>query len=224
MLGDKSLPAAIQSFGGRFGWNDAGNTPNMISAWFEVDGIPCIIEVNDMRAHPETQRPPACATASGSASSSPARAANSAADAAGMYVVGEDGKTKIEKFPGDGGGAHQQNFIDVVRSRRKEDLASKLVDAERSSAIAHLANVSFRSGGTTDAATLDAAFGERETMRRIVADQAKQLADWEIDKPAYQLGRAITVDPAAGTVTTPGIDPTLLRREPRKEFEVPELA
>jgi predicted dehydrogenase len=47
---------------------------------------------------------------------------------------------------GHGGGDHFANFIDCVRSRNKEDLNAPIEEAHISSALVHLANVSYRLG------------------------------------------------------------------------------
>ena len=45
---DESLPSRVVSFGGRFAWNDAGNTPNMQYVAYEYNGVPVIFEVRNM--------------------------------------------------------------------------------------------------------------------------------------------------------------------------------
>jgi hypothetical protein len=46
------------------------------------------------------------------------------------------------------GGDHFANFIDCVRSRKKEDLTAPIQEGHISSALVHLANVSYRLGRT----------------------------------------------------------------------------
>jgi hypothetical protein len=43
---------------------------------------------------------------------------------------------------------HFQNFIDCVRSRKREDLYCEILEGHLSTALCHLANVSFRTGRT----------------------------------------------------------------------------
>lgn len=222
LVGDPSLPTSLQCFGGRVGWNDAGETPNMLTTWFELGGIPVIVEVNDLHLTPtrevatirDTIRVGLIVRCEGG---------QLRGGRGGTYAVAEDGKTRLQRFPGNGGAEHMSNFIEAVRSRRSEGLASRIAPAVRSAAIAHLANTSFRSGACGDAKALDQVVGGNDMLRQIVDDQSKQLADWGI-KPAYTIGKALSVDPARGTVTTEGIDKTLLRRDYRKGFAVPELA
>ncbi len=222
LLGDGPLPAQISSFGGRFGWNDAGETPNMMANWCEHGGVPLIIEVNDMWVSPERNVSPVrngirvgiivkC------------EGGELRGGRGGMYVVGEDGKSKIKKFDGDGGLDHQQNFIDAVRSRRGEDLRSDIVSAERSSALAHLCNVSYLSGAEVGGAEIDEAIGDNEMLRTIVAEQRSQLGAWGIEDPAYRLGMSLSVDPATATVQSPGADSRQIKRDYREPFVVPQL-
>jgi len=223
ILGDPALPAEMNCFGERFGWDDAGETPNMLTAWHEQAGVPCIIEVNDMWLAPERN-------------TSPVRdgirvgiivkceGGELRGGRGGMYVVGEDGKTKTHKFPGDGGMTHQENFLEAVRSRKSDGLRSKIVDAEKSSAVAHLANISYLSGASASAEALNQAIGNHEMLRTIAEEQARQLSAWGIDPPSYSLGGKIEVDPASGQVLTEGADPRLIKRDYREPFVVPELA
>ncbi len=222
-LGDPALPTEVQCYGGRFGWNDAGETPNMMATWFKQGDIPFIIEVNDMWLAPERN-------------TSPVRdgirvgivvkceGGELCGGRGGMYVVGEDGKTKTHKFPGDGGRTHQQNFIDAVRAGSSKDLCSKIAEAERSSAVAHLANVSYLSGGQADRAAVESAIGSDATVGKILDEQARQLSAWSIDEPSYMLGKKIEVDPATSEVLTAGADQRQIKRDYREPFVVPELA
>jgi hypothetical protein len=49
---------------------------------------------------------------------------------------------------GHGGGDHFANFIDGVRSRKKEDLNAPIEEGHNSSALIHLVNASYRLGRT----------------------------------------------------------------------------
>ena len=60
-------------------------------------------------------------------------------------VLGRDGKSGPH---GHGGGDHFANFIDCVRSRKKEDLNAPIREGHISCALVHLANASYRLGRT----------------------------------------------------------------------------
>lgn len=222
LLGDGPLPTVVRSCGGRFGWDDAGETPNMQLAWYELAGVPVTIEVNDLQLSP-TRKVTGLRDGIRIGLVVRCEGGQLRGGLGGTYAVAEDGKTSIRKFPGDGGAKHQQNFIDAVRSRRREEIASPVANAERAAAIAHLANLSFRSGTPANRATLEESFGNHPTLPAMLADHAKRLADWGIAEPGFTLGRAITVEPDQAKVVTSGIDPALIRRVCRPEFAVPEL-
>jgi predicted dehydrogenase len=221
LMGDPSLPVQMKSFGGRFGWNDAGNTPNMHTAWFMKKGIPCIIEVNDLWVTPEENRPGIrdqvrvgivvrC------------EGGELRGGRGGMYVVGEDGTTKIEKFPGDGGQNHAQNFIDAVRAGNNRKLAAKITNSVKSANLAHLANISYRTGSEVPEKRLRAMVKDDKQLNLILDEQAAQLKNWGIDQPKYTRGQIIKVDPKTATVKNEGVE-KLVRPLGRKEFSVPEL-
>ncbi|MEM8953312.1 MAG: Gfo/Idh/MocA family oxidoreductase [Verrucomicrobiota bacterium] len=222
VLGDPALPKNVQCFGDRFGWEDAGETPNMLTTWYEQAGIPCIIEVNDMWLAPERNTSP---VRDGIRVGIVVRCEGGElrGGRGGMYAVGEDGKTKTHKFPGDGGKSHQENFLEAVRSRSADGLRSTVADAERSSAVAHLANISYLSGSAAGADAVNQAIADNDMLRTISDEQAKQLAAWGINEPNYFLGMNIAVDPATAEVTSEGADPKLIKRDYRKPFVVPQL-
>jgi predicted dehydrogenase len=220
VLGDGLPPKQIRSFGGRFGWNDAGVTPNLQVAAYELAGVPVVIEVNNLKLSP-TRNISGAREGIRIGVVVRCEGGQLRGGTGGMYAVGEDGKKPVKKFPGDGGAGHQENFINAVRSRRHSDIASRILPAEHSAAIAHLANISYRTGGkTNDAAEIA---GGNQLMETILADQARQLAAWSVAKPEYTLGRVIDYDPTSGRIVTPDIDPALIRKPSRPEFQIPDF-
>ena len=223
VLGDGPLPAEIRSFGNRFAWDDAGETPNQIAAWYEQGGVPVIIEVNNLTVSPDVD-------------ASPVRneirvgivvrceGGELRGGRGGMYAVGEDGKTRTHKFPGDGGGTHQQNFIDAVRAGSGAGLHAPIHLAERSATIEQLANIAYRIGADAEPGELEAVIGDNAGLRQIVDDQARQLKVWGIDAPVYHMGRSLSLDPATAAIRTPDVDPRLAHPPGRAEFVVPALA
>jgi hypothetical protein len=222
VLGDGSLPGQIQSFGGRFAWNDAGETPNLQVATYKLAGVPVIIEVNNLKLSPTRNNTGA---RDGIRVGVVVRCEGGQlrGGLGGMHAVGEDGKTSIKKFPGDGGDGHQENFINAVRSRRNADIASRIRIAERSAAIAHLANLSYRTGKKIPVASMEELTAGNPILQDILSDQRKQLADWGITAPEYNVGRIIDFDPVTTKVNTPDIDPTLIQRHCRPDFKFPDL-
>jgi predicted dehydrogenase len=224
VLGDPPMPAKIQSFGGRFAWNDAGETANMQAAWFTLNEIPVIFEVNDMRLKPDHGTPANCkgirvgiiVTCEGG---------EFRGGRGGGYVVGPDDKTKLAKFPGDAGAGHTRNFIDAIRSRRTEDLRSPIDQARQSADLSHLANISLRCGTSLPLDKLQDAIPDKPDLQEIIARQQSQLRDWNVDLATTPstLGAVVTTDPETGTVLNPENAVKLYHPEYRKEFTVPEI-
>ncbi len=215
------LPVEMNSFGNRFAWEDAGETPNMQVAWYKMNGIPCVVEVNNLKISPERNvegirdgvRVGIVVKCEGG---------ELRGGRGGMYVVGADGKTKVKKFPGDGGADHQQNFIDAVRTRNSSNLRSRIESAEYSSAISHLANLSLRTGTLQAEDAVSEAIGDNSVLHTILDDQAKQLQAWGIDQPEYRLGQSLKVNQQYASLKGDGIA-ELVRPPQRQEFAVPEL-
>jgi len=199
--GDGALPKRVMSFGERFGWNDAGETPHLQLALFDYGDYPCYFEVRDLCLNPESRSAPA-----------------NHGLRVGIYVKCEGGYFKggrgggkacdndgnvIEHFAGDGGGKHQQNFIDAVRADDPGQIHSRLEDAVKSSDLAHLANTSLRVGQKTNASAVKAALEGDSKAAETVDLFEKHLAAWNIDtnKEKYMLGPWLEFDAAAGQFT-----------------------
>lgn len=225
VLGDPPLPTTLQSFGGRFGWDDAGETANMQSVWFNLGEVPVVFELNDMRVTPDL---------------------NSAASYKGIrvglivtceqgefrggrgggYVLAPDGVTKLQKFPGDAGKNHAQNFIDVVRSRRMADLRAPIRQAHQSSVISHLANISLRSGTSLPLEKLRAAVPNNADLHDIIERQQQQLGEWQVDLKTTpcSLGAELNFDPKTETLAGPEESRKYYQPEYRSGFAIPEIS
>jgi len=134
------LPTKVYSQGGRYVWDDQGQTPNVQVANYEYeDGTLVTMDFRNIESM--------CETGAGE----------------GVVFLGDKGymnlagdgtyTTTIDRKPGPKGGnksgAHQQlvqNFHDVVRSRRTSDLLAPIEYGHTGAALCHLANISYRLG------------------------------------------------------------------------------
>lgn len=147
----KMSPRVI-SIGGRFGYNDDGDTPNTIISLFDYEAFPIIYEI---RALP---------SAKGEQVSVYQGITSKGMDRYrginfGMIIQGEqgyfsggrgggwtydnDGK-KVKQFPGDGGWGHMTNFLQTVRSRRVSDLRADVLEGHITASMIHSADISYR--------------------------------------------------------------------------------
>lgn len=223
-LGDPGLPKEMFSYGGRFGWDDAGDTANMQGAIFELAGVPCTFEVNNMWMTPKRN---VAAVYKGIRVGVIVTCENGEfrGGRGGGYVVGPDGKTKIAKFPGDAGAGHMKNFFEVIRSRKTSDLAAPIAHAHKSAALAHYANVSINCGEQVPLDKLATALPQSDTLADMVERQQAQLKGWEIDfsKTTCAVGETMKIDPKTGAVSGSAAAEASNQPQYRKGYEVPKL-
>ena len=163
LLGDPGHPAGVFTIGGRFGYDDDGETPNTFLIHYDFRPVPFIFEVRGLPAKPDSLS--GNAAGKGGLGSAAQLAASmdkylglnvgNVAHCAGGYLTipaanyslaqafDRDGKL-IREFKG--AGNHHANFIDAMRSRKESDLHGPLLQGHRSSALVHLGNISHRTG------------------------------------------------------------------------------
>ncbi len=124
---------SVWSVGGRVGYKDAGETPNTQIVVHTFDKATIIQEVRGLKTDPFSKTFQAGHVIYGSE---------------GIIAEGSlfdlDGKL-IRKFEGPGAN-HFGNFIDCVRSRKREELKAEVLEGHQSSALCHLGNISYRLG------------------------------------------------------------------------------
>lgn len=223
LLGDGQAPSEMRSFGGRFGWNDAGNTPNLHTAWYKQNGIPVFLEVNNLWLSPERNM---SAMRDRCRVGVIVKCENGIlrGGRGGMAAYKPDGRTVMKKFAGDGGANHMANFVDAIREGNGSKLTAPIDKSVRSSEIVHLANLSIRAGQKTSRDKIDEATGSHEMLQTILSDQQKQLEAWAADKELYTLGTTVKFDAEKGLVEGDGINQNWVHSPGRNEFTVPDMS
>ncbi|HKK19364.1 MAG TPA: Gfo/Idh/MocA family oxidoreductase [Opitutales bacterium] len=219
LLGDPELPTRIQTFGNRFAWDDAGNTPNMITSWFQMGGADVILETNDLKLSPTRNASP---NRMGTRVGIIAECEKGYLKGGrfGMVALESDGETIIKKFPGDGGETHQRNFVDAVKAADPSLLRSRVQTASTSASLAHFSNISHRLGELASSAALAEKLSSNDDLSEILADQQKQLSDWGISEPRYLVGKTLQIDPALHALKGRWADDSLTGPNYRKGFEL----
>ena len=210
-----AVPQSVISLGGRFGYSDQGQTPNTQLT---------IIDFGDAKIFFEDR---------GLVNGKTRKVTNEFYMEDGLIKNGmffAKGKDEGEPLPGMGSGndcvkAHFANFIDCVRSRKREDLNAESLDGHLSSALCHLGNVSYRLGDDvpfnkkTNAFGDDkAAFKSFESMKEHLVDAAKL----KLEDSTYRLGRGLTYDAKAEQFVGDDEANKLLTRPYRRPYVVPE--
>jgi len=155
---NRGLPIYIQSTGGRYGWDDAGETPNTQATAFRYDdGSMMTFEVRNLGSFPEADG---------------GDCGNSFFGESKYYVRGkgffdyknEPIAVEVELPPAMGKFAH---FFKAMRSRNPEDNPAPPLAGHISCVLCHLGNVAYRLGRSLE---LD------PTTERFKDDEANALA------------------------------------------------
>jgi predicted dehydrogenase len=215
-LGVSAMPSSVVSYGGRWGYEDAGETANTQILSHDYGDKSLIFEVRGL-------------------ATSDYRGAKIGVifeGSEGYMVVGsyetavafdKSGK-EVRKFSG--GGDHFGNFVDAVRSRKIEDLHADILEGHLSSALCHLGNISYRLGSTMTMAEAGDRVKQIKTHDNAV-DTFTRMGEHlkanhlQLDKLPVQFGQLLNVD--LGTESFIGSDAAnaMLTREYRAPFVVP---
>lgn len=224
VLGDPDHPQKVQSIGGRFGWNDAGNTPNMGITTFDWGDIPVLFEVRNLWVKPELNSAPnfkgsrvgVIVTCDGG---------EFRGGRGGGIVYDNDGK-KMKAFKGDGGFDHFPAFIRAVNSRKESDVAAHLENSFKSSCLAHLGNISYLRGESFNGNATKKFVSSDTNLKEAHERYDAQLNEWKIDqsKELWTLGEKLDFDAKAEHFVAGKMYKQankLLKRNYRSAFEVP---
>jgi predicted dehydrogenase len=224
-VGARELPPRVISIGGRFGYEDDGETPNTLISFLDYEPVPILFEVRGLPASK------AFHTKGWKSNMDTYRGARFGAvvHCEEGYVLENaayDTKGKlIRKFPSDRVST-KQNFIDVVRSRKTEDLYSEAIEGHLSCGLVHLANIAYRVGRTAPKGDIRDRIGGNAVFSKSFDRLLTHLDANGIDlvrTPAV-LGPMLSFDPKRERFTGEHGDAAnrLVSREYRKPFVVPE--
>lgn len=212
-LGKNELSRSAISLGGRFGYVDDGETPNTQLCLFDYGDSELIFEVRGLRTDPYR-----------------AASVGNVFHCTDGYLVFtsynngvafDNNNRELRRFTGSAD--HFGNFIRAVRSGRREDLNADILEGHLSSALCHLANISYRLGRPTPFDRRNGVLGENreanETLTRMV--DHLRANNVQLDKASLVVGRRLNVDVRAENFGNDQEANRLLTREYRKGFEVP---
>lgn len=201
MAGITGHPRRAMCLGGRFGVDDAGETPNTQLTLLDYPGLPMLVENRNL----------------------PAKAGIRAMDQfrgiregfaleceggsfvglkGGGWIYDRDGK-RVRQFPGEGGGRHMANFLAAVRSRRADDLNAPILQGHYSSSVCHLGNLSWRLGRPAALAACRDAVRSHAAGAETLDQLERHLAANEIDlaRNSFVLGPWLEIGAADDTIT-----------------------
>jgi len=187
-----AAPKNVVSLGGRFGYEDQGQTPNTQLTMFDFGEVKLLFEIRGLVDDKHWKITNEFYTDEGVIRSGK------------FFAKGKSRGVPIKNAPPPGapeqGPRHMQNFIDCVRSRKRENLTAEILEGHRSTLLAHLGNVSYRLGEDVPFDRLtktfdgDKLFGESfEGMKRHLAD----AGGVDLANSTYRLGRTLPFDAQA---------------------------
>jgi hypothetical protein len=212
-LGVDRLCDHVVSYGGRLGYEDAGETANTQVAILGYGDKKLVFEVRGLNTEPLQG----------------ADVGNIFHCADGYVVMTgyshgaafDLAGNMIEKF--DGGGDHFGNFIDCVRSRKAEDLTADILQGHLSSALCHLANISYRLGEKVGLAEAKSRLGTDDEAQETFERFSEHLASNGVDlkQTPLQFGAALAFKPETETFVDNSQADAMLTRPYRPPFVVP---
>jgi predicted dehydrogenase len=216
-----TLPRSVVCVGGRFGYTDQGQTPNTQVALFDYGDTKLIFEV---RGLPTTNY-------RGQGVGNTFHLEEGVIAGSQFFPRGSDRGEPLPRLDtparrGPGGGDHFANFIAAIRTGRREDLNAEILEGHYSSALCHLANISYRLGQTASFNPRTGAFGGNrdaaETLQRMEEHLTGAPNNLRLDDMQLRVGARLEIDPQTEAIRNNEPANRLLTRNYREGFAVPE--
>ena len=196
LLGWDDVPTKIMAAGNRFAWDDNGETPNMHFALCYYDELPVVIDVRNL-TDPWRRKGGGGALylGRGGGNHIQCEEASIRLSRGGGGAYDKNDK-RIHQYKGDGGSAHVRNFIDAVRSGRRQDLAAEIEIGHLSTVVCHQANIAWRVGGKATVDEVHDSMRSHQDALYTLTDMLEQLAGNDVDltKEPFVLGPQLTYD------------------------------
>ncbi len=223
----KTLPRSVIAMGGRYtidvdhGYKDQAQTPNMQVAVYDFDGVLLVFEVTSLVGKSPITGKKLPSKVTNEFYLEEGKIANGK-----FYPNGSDKGEPLPEFEYELHGTdHFRNFIDCVKSRKREDLNAEIEEGHYSAALCHLGNISYRVGNEVPGTEEPVGFPDDprvqeslETIRRVL----KEFLDYDLSEHSYRLGKKLEFDPQTERFTNDEAANELLTRNYREPFVVPE--
>jgi predicted dehydrogenase len=217
---DSTLPKSVWSLGGRFGYDDQGQTPNTQMAVFDYGDALLLFEVRGLVENKDR-------------GNVPRNVSNEYYTTDGMILEGKfypRGSKQGERITGPDvsvtPGGPFGSFIRAVRSRKPADNNADAEVAHYSAALCHLANISYRLGQSVPYSKASASLGDNKQVVEsfaAVRDNLKAIG-MKLQETNYMLGRTLQFDPPSEQFVGEGAAEAnpMLSRPYRAPFVVPK--
>jgi hypothetical protein len=217
-LGVSSVSNAVVSYGGRWGYEDAGETANTQVIVHDYGDRSLVFEVRGL----STDEYRGAKIGIIVECTEGYLVMTSYHSGAAFDLTGN----KVAEFSGGSDALHYTNFLSAVRSRKLQDLNADIEEGHLSSALCHLGNISYRLGEEVAASQVAGrltGFNSRDnnvaTLDRTLSHLRNNQVD--LDKARIRVGAPLAVNPATETFMANDTANSLLTRAYRKPFVVP---
>ena len=228
-LGETRISPRVISIGGRFGYDDAGNTPNTQIVLLDYPTAPLIFETRGLPKASEFHN-------QGWGSNMDQYRGTRV----GVVVQCENGYVTIPSYSNatafdndgikirswTGGGNHFENFLDAVRNRAPRLLNAEILQGHISSALCHTCGLSHQLGIKASVDEVKQMVGNRKLFAESLARMVSHLEANHIDlnKTPLVLGVELHIDPITEQCIDNDRANVLMSREYRPGFVVPDLS
>ena len=221
---DATWPKKVFSIGGRFGYQDQGQTPNtqMVIYDYGPDKPMIVFEVRGLAKDVRYMS---------------AGVGNMAHFQEGTIVGAGQYFPRNEKNPAPvpkvdaklpGSGSVFSNFIDCVRSRKREELLADVLVAHYSAGLCHLGNISYRLGQSMPYDKTRKSLGDNKEAVDTFERMAEHLKanELKLNEMDYTVGPVLSFDADTEQFTGEHAAEAnkLLTRDYRKPFQIPTKA
>ncbi|MBA2115340.1 Gfo/Idh/MocA family protein [Bremerella alba] len=212
-------PKSVVSLGGRFGYEDQAETPNTQLTLYDFGDAKLVCQQRGLHFDKPLRMGIDFHTDEGTIKDGK------------FYPRGKKTGEVIEGAPLSGlpenyARAHFQNFVDCVRSRKSEDLASDMLDGHRTGVVAHLGNISYRLGEKTSFNNSPKGLSENQIAAESFDEMKRHLVDAagiNLSNATYQLGPTLQFNPQTEQFHDSPEANQLLARPSRSGFELPNV-
>ena len=218
-IANATLPRSVISVGGRFGYTDQGETPNTQISLMDFGQTQLIFEVRGLSS----------TGFRGQGIGNVFHLEQGVIAGHRFYPRGGETSEAIpqQQAPrGPGGRDHFANFIAAVRSRRVADLNADIEEGHYSSALCHLANISYQLGANVTFNPRTRAFGDNrdavETLERMEAHLSGAPHNLRLADIQLKVGPRLQVEARPENFNGNAEANRLLTRQYRKGFVVPD--
>ncbi len=228
-LGHETMPQRVLAYGGRYGYDDDGNTPNTLVSILDYPEAPIIFEVRGLPSNLQAQKENWGGNMDRYQGMSIGAAIHCEAGTlllpnySSARAIDRTGKT-IQEWRG--AQDHFQNFIDAVRSRDGSTIHGTIEGGHLSSALCHLGNISYLRGEMVSpkeaASRITWPTTSAADVERVVAHLKGNGVDFA--STGLVAGKLLEIEPGSEKFSNDAEANAMLFRPGRAEYRFPEEA